>query len=95
MTDIHRTAYPRYSTELSESEIQEIYEPSDNELTFIRMKAKGGSQQLALLFFLKCHQHLGIYPTADVSPRQNSGSIYRINWGYHQRANLTVSKKHL
>lgn len=68
MTDIRRTAYPRYNTELSSNEIAEIYEPSDEELTFVRTKAKGEKQQLTLLIFLKCHQHLGYIPLLTLVP---------------------------
>jgi len=68
MTDIRRTAYPRYNIQLSNREIEEIYQPTDDELTFVHTNAKGAQQQLTLLLFLKCHQHLGYIPSLAVVP---------------------------
>lgn len=63
MTDIRRTAYPRYNLQLSKREIAEIYQPTAAELTFVHTNAKGAQQQLTLLLCLKCHQHLGYIPS--------------------------------
>ena len=68
MTDIRRTAYPRFNTQLSAREIKESYQPAHDELKFVRINAKGGTQPLTLLLFLKCHQNLGYIPSLALIP---------------------------
>ena len=68
MTDMRRTAYPRFNTQLSARELEAIYQPAHEEMDFVRSQAKGGAQQLTLLLLLKCHQHLGYSPSLALIP---------------------------
>ena len=68
MTDIRRTAYPRFNAHLSDREVEAIYHPAENELQFVCTNAKGTSQQLTLLLLLKSHQHLGYLPSLALVP---------------------------
>ncbi|WP_411705434.1 Tn3 family transposase, partial [Edaphovirga cremea] len=68
MTDIRRTAYPRFNPQLSARELAALYQPAYEEMDFVRHNAKGGAQQLTLLLFLKCHQQLGYIPSLAVIP---------------------------
>lgn len=68
MALIERTAYPRFSGNLSKSELARLYTPVLRELDLAKRFTRGGeSQQLALLVMLKSFQHLGYFPNpADV-----------------------------
>jgi hypothetical protein len=58
MASIDRTAYPRFKSVLTATELQALYRPTDEELLFISTHARGDTGQLTLLTLLKCHQHL-------------------------------------
>ena len=68
MTSIRRTAYPRFQSHLTDQELEEVYQPAAEELQFVYSNARGDSQQLTLLLFLKCHQHLGYTPSLALIP---------------------------
>lgn len=57
MASIDRTAYPRFQSSLTATELQALYRPSDEELRFVVENARGNAGQLTLLTLLKCHQH--------------------------------------
>jgi TnpA family transposase len=67
MASIERTAYPRFKPSLTASELQTLYEPTEEERALVSTHARGETQQLTLLTLLKCQQHLGYLPAlADV-----------------------------
>lgn len=68
MTSIRRTAYPRFQLHLTDPELEVIYQPTEEELHFVRTNARGDAQQLTLLLLLKCHQHLGYTPSLALIP---------------------------
>lgn len=68
MASIDRTAYPRFKPSLSAEEIEALYEPSGEDLAFVRSKANGDAQRLTLLVLLKCLQRLGYVPALDQVP---------------------------
>ena len=69
MASIERTAYPRFSHNLTADEIVEWYQPTTEEITFVRQYARKDEQQAALLLLLKSVQHLGYFPNvADIPP---------------------------
>jgi TnpA family transposase len=68
MTDIRRTAYPRFNPHLTTRELEEIYQPTQAELHFINVNTKGTPQRLTLLLLLKSHQHLGYLPALALVP---------------------------
>jgi TnpA family transposase len=70
MASIERTAYPRFKSALTAHELEEIYGPTEEDLSFIYRRADGPVQQLTLLARLKCHQHLGYMPTLEDIPDQ-------------------------
>ncbi len=70
MASIERTAYPRFKENLTPTELEQLYQPSLEEINFARRHAKGDRQQLNLLVLLKTHQHLGYAPAFTVVPKQ-------------------------
>ena len=68
MTSIRRTAYPRFQSHLTHQELEEIYQPTEDELHFVHLNAKGDAQRLTLLLLLKCYQHLGYLPSLELIP---------------------------
>lgn len=70
MASIDRTAYPRFKQNLTRTELEQLYQPSDEEMNFVRRHAKGLRQQLTLLLLLKTHQHLGYAPPVKEVPKQ-------------------------
>lgn len=68
MASIDRTAYPRFKQKLTQSELEQLYQPSEQEINFVESHAKGDSQRLTLLVLLKTHQHLGYLPPLSVVP---------------------------
>ena len=61
MSNIHETAYPRFKPELTQRELDDIYTPSQDELTFSRCNTRTIPAQLALLILLKTVQRLGYF----------------------------------
>src|SRR5262249_6848010 len=70
MASIERTAYPRFKSSLTATELHALYCPTDDERAFIMTHARGESQQLTLLTLLKCQQHLGYLPALADVPEQ-------------------------
>ena len=68
MTSIRRTASPRFNSPLSDQELEELYQPTEEELHFVRRNAKGDAPRLTLLLLLKCQQHLGYTPALELIP---------------------------
>lgn len=68
MTTIERTAYPRFKTVLTNRELQEIYTPTQEEITFANTTARGPQQCLALTVLLKSFQRLGYFPAIEEVP---------------------------
>ena len=70
MASIERTAYPRFKQKLTKTELKQLYQPSDEEIHFVRRHARGERQQLTLLILLKAHQYLGYAPPLNEVPKQ-------------------------
>ena len=70
MASIERTAYPRFKQNLTSTELEKLYQPSNEEINFVRRHTRGDRQQLTLLVLLKTHQHLGYAPTFTTVPKQ-------------------------
>lgn len=70
MASIERTAYPRLKGPLTQTELAALYEPTDEELHFVRQHAYGHRGRLALLVLLKGHQNLGRVPGLRNVPQQ-------------------------
>jgi len=70
MASIDRTAYPRFKSSLTATELQALYRPTDEEQRFVTQYARGHSGQLTLLTLLKCHQNLGYTPALTAVPSQ-------------------------
>jgi hypothetical protein len=70
MASIERTAYPRFKSTLTATELHSLYCPTDEERDFVAAHARGATQQLTLLTLLKCHQHLGYLPALAEVPDQ-------------------------
>ena len=70
MASIERTAYPRFKQNLTNTELEQLYQPSDEEINFVSCHTKGERQKLTVLILLKSHQHLGYLPSLTEVPKQ-------------------------
>ncbi len=61
MSAEHETAYPRFKSDLTDSELSEIYAPTRGELIFARRNTGNQVERLALLLHLKTIQRLGYF----------------------------------
>lgn len=69
MALIERTAYPRFSGNLSKIELTRLYAPALRELDLAQRSTRGGeSQQLAFMVMLKSFQRLGYFPVPEDVP---------------------------
>ena len=56
MASIERTAYPRFKQNLTRTELETLYHPSDEDINFVRHHARGDRQQLTLLVLVWAYQ---------------------------------------
>lgn len=68
MTDISRTAYPRFTRAPSVKELREIYTPTPGDVAFVATQARGPSQKFALMILLKVYQRLHYFPEPQTIP---------------------------
>lgn len=68
MTDISRTAYPRFTRAPSVKELREIYTPTSGDIAFVATRARGPSQKFALMILLKVYQRLHYFPDPQTIP---------------------------
>jgi hypothetical protein len=61
LPSIQDTIYPRFKSNLTEKDLEEVYTPVMNEIEWAEVKAKGTLQQLALLVLIKTVQKLGFF----------------------------------
>ncbi|KAB2331563.1 DUF4158 domain-containing protein [Cytobacillus depressus] len=61
MPSIQDTNYPRFKSNLSEKDLEEVYTPKIKEIKWAEVKSKGFLQQLALLVLIKTVQKLGFF----------------------------------
>src|SRR3989339_289976 len=71
MASIDRTAYPRFRKKFTDKELEQIFQPDEQELYFVSKNAKGERQCFTLLVLLKCYQYLGYNPSIDSIPEQS------------------------
>jgi Tn3 transposase DDE domain/Domain of unknown function (DUF4158) len=62
------TAYPRFKSRLSQSELEEFYTPSDTELMFCNTATKSTTTRLGFAILLKTYQRLGYFVTSKQVP---------------------------
>lgn len=68
MASIERTAYPRFKRSPSTRELDALYTPSDEELTFAQAFTRGAQPRFGLLLLLKSFQHLGYFLSIEEIP---------------------------
>lgn len=69
MSSVHETAYPRFKTDLTQRELEDIYNPTEEEFRLSRRLGKDVPARLYLLVLLKTVQRLGYFVMlADVPP---------------------------
>jgi hypothetical protein len=68
VASVERTAYPRFRPSLSRAEVEALYEPTGDELAFVRANARTDRGRLTLLVLLKSHQRLGRLPSTKRVP---------------------------
>ena len=70
MTSIERTAHPRFKKPFTESELKQIFQPLNEELTFAKIQTRKPHNYLTLMALLKCEQYLGYSPAINTIPLQ-------------------------
>ena len=71
MAAIEQTAYPRFTNEiLTEEDLQKLFDPTDEELKFVKGRSRKPSGNLTLLILLKAHQYLGQSTSLSNVPNQ-------------------------
>jgi len=71
MASIEQTAYPRFTNEiLEEEDLQKLFDPSEEELKFVKLRSRKPSGNLTLLILLKVHQYLGQTTSLSKIPNQ-------------------------
>lgn len=68
MASIERTAYPHFKRSPSARELEALYTPTTDELSFARTIARKAQPQFGLLLLLKAFQRLGYFPAVDEIP---------------------------
>lgn len=68
MTTIERTAYPRFGSSPSKSDLSRLYTPTFREIELAKRNTRGEGQSLAYLLMLKSFQRLGYFPAPEEVP---------------------------
>jgi hypothetical protein len=68
MTDISRTAYPRFTRAPSVKELRAIFTPTLTDVAFVATHARGPAQKFALMILLKVYQRLQYFPDLQTIP---------------------------
>lgn len=69
MAAIHETAYPTLGDSFKETELWELFTPSDEEINFVNNKVIDVAGRLRMLTLLKVFQHLGYFPMWSAIPK--------------------------
>lgn len=75
MASVERTAYPRFRPSLSRAEVEALYDPTDDEIAFVRTNARTDRRRITLLVLLKSHQRLGRLPSVRSVPKHVRGYL--------------------
>lgn len=70
MPSISETAYPRYKSNFTQKELNDIYTPSQNEVDFAVRVTKGDMAKLCFIVMLKSYQRLGFFIPVKEIPTQ-------------------------
>ncbi len=68
MASIERTAYPRFKRSPLAKELEALYTPTDDELSFANALARKAQPRFGLLLLLKSFQRLGYFPSMEEIP---------------------------
>lgn len=68
MASIERTAYPRFKRNPLAKELDALYTPTDDELSFASLLARKAQPRFGLLLLLKSFQRLGYFPSVEEIP---------------------------
>jgi len=69
MAAIHETAYPVMEDNFKETELWELFTPSDEEINFVNHQVIDVAGSLRMLVLLKVFQHLGYFPSWSAIPK--------------------------
>ena len=61
MPGMHETVYPRFKSNISEKELNDIYTPTQAEIKFSREVTRGENARFCFLIMLKSFQRLGYF----------------------------------
>jgi TnpA family transposase len=94
MTSVFETAYPRLKAEVTEKELQAVYNPKRSELEFVTSQYRQVTQRVFLLIQLKLLQRLGYFmPLAQVPEVIIEYICGRAKWRKPTRTELTKFDK--
>lgn len=68
MASIERTAYPRFRHDPNARELQNLFTPTDDEISFGRSLVRSGEHLFAAVVLLKCLQYMGYFPELSEVP---------------------------
>jgi Domain of unknown function (DUF4158) len=62
VASVERTAYPQFRAVISGRELDEVFTPTQDEVSWARARTTSEQHRLALVVLLKCYQRLGYFP---------------------------------
>jgi TnpA family transposase len=62
VASVERTAYPQFRRMISGRELDEVFTPTQDEVSWARARTTSEQHRLALVVLLKCYQRLGYFP---------------------------------
>lgn len=78
MVAIHETAYPRIKAKLSDDELDKIFTPSSDDITFAKANTRAPRTRLGFLILLKSFQRLGYFSQFEDLPQQVIDHIAKV-----------------
>jgi len=61
LAGIHETAYPRFKSNITQKELNEVYTPTKAEIVLSEKNTRGDNAKVCFLILLKCFQKLGYF----------------------------------
>lgn len=92
MASIERTAYPVFARGYTQSQLELLFSPSEDEIRWVKKTATTAALQLGLAVLLKCFQQLCYFPAVSDIPPEILDQV-RKGCGFGDRVKLNYSAK--
>jgi hypothetical protein len=69
LASIERTAYPRFKRIVTQKELDQVYNPTPDEINFIFSMTRGKKNRFNAVLLLKSFQNLGYFPQLNTIPQ--------------------------